>query len=239
MPLTGRPSGPYREHALIRRRPIREKLIVVNIELAILLAVAAVWLTAGLVADGLPDAGTARGLRRRTALLVLLAGTGVAAMAGVAAVALSTTDAAADQALRALALPALPAAVVAVATTRRLVRLHRGARAFASAPHTPAPPALRAAAAHPLLAMPLQVAGLLTLPATVTAAGLAELTGPTMLGLVLTVAVLAGATIGVRHSLRHDRLATRAVTVLRAGRVPTGPGPAPVSRRSAPASGVL
>ncbi|MFB6391508.1 hypothetical protein [Polymorphospora lycopeni] len=198
-----------------------------NIELATLLAVAAVWLTAGVVADGLPAVGTARGLRRRTALLVALAGTGLAAMAGVAAVALVTTDVAADQALRALALPAVPAVVVAVATTRRLLRLHRGAGAFASAPHTPAPPALRAAAAHPLLAMPLQVAGLLTLPATVTAAGLAELTGPTMLGLVLTAAVLAGASIGIRHSLRHSRLAAHAVTVLRAGRTARRVGPAP------------
>lgn len=187
--------------------------MLVDIDLGILLAVAAVWLTAAAVAEGLPATGSARALRRRTGLLIALTGTGLAAMATVAAVAVSTTDAAADDALRALALPAVPAVVVAGATMRRLQRLYRGAGAFATAPHTPAPPMLRAGAAHPLIAMPLQVAGLLTLPAMVTTAGLVELTGPATLGLVLTGAAMAWVAIGVRHALRHNRLAEGAVTI--------------------------
>lgn len=182
-----------------------------DINLAILLAVAAVWLAAGIVADGLPEMGTALALRRRTGVLIALAATGLAAMAGVALFALATTGATADRVLGTLALPAIPAAVVAGATMRRLLRLRRGAGAFAAAPHTPAPPTLRAAAAHPMIGMPLQVAGLITLPATLTAAGLAELTGRAAIGLVLTGAALAVAAIGVRHALRHSRLTEPAV----------------------------
>lgn len=185
-----------------------------DFELALLIAVAAVWLAAGLVADGLPVVRTAGALRRRTGSLLALALGGLLAMAVVGMAALiSAGPTMADRISLQLALPAVPAAVVAAAAVPRLRRIFAAAGAFRSAPDTPVSPALRAAAAHPMIGLPLQVAGLVTLPATVTATGLLPLTGPAMLGAVLTAALFVAATIGVRHALRHSRLAERAVTV--------------------------
>ncbi|MFD0817405.1 hypothetical protein ACFQ0D_03515, partial [Micromonospora zhanjiangensis] len=80
--------------------------------------------------------------------------------------------------------------------------------AFTGAPGTPVPPRLRAAAAHPMIAVPLQMVGLATLPATVTAAtGGTLTTGSALPGLVLTAAGLAVVTMGIRHAIRHSRLA--------------------------------
>jgi hypothetical protein len=188
-------------------------LDVVDINLAILLAVAAVWLAAGIVADGLPQARTAGALRRRTGWLLALTATGLAGTAAAAVRALGSPATTADQAVLGLALPAASATVVAALTVRRLSRLRTSAGAFAAAPGTPAPPALVAGAAHPMVALPVQVAGLVSLPAAVTATGLVPLTGPSATGPVLTAAVLAVATIGVRHALRHSRLTELAVTV--------------------------
>jgi hypothetical protein len=64
-----------------------------------------------------------------------------------------------------------------------------------------------------MIALPVQVTGLVMLPALVTAAGLVPLTSPNMIGAVLTAVVLAVGTIGVRHALRHSRLVERAVTI--------------------------
>lgn len=184
-----------------------------NTTLAILLAVAAIWLTAGFVADGLPDIATARGLRRRTGALIWLTATGLAAMAAVTLLAAVTVWPRADDAVRALALPAVPAAAVAGATLRRLLHVRSGAAAFATVPDIPASPALRAGAAHPMVALPLQLAGLVTLPAAVTATGLVQLTGTATWGPVLTLSGLTGLAIGVRHALRHSRLAEHAISV--------------------------
>jgi len=193
-------------------------------DLAILLAIAAVWLAAGLVAEGLPKLRTARVLRRRTGSLFALVGLGLAGMAAVGLNGLATAGSTvADQVSAGLALPAAPAVIVAATTARRVRRLWVGAGAFATAPDTPASPTLRAAAAHPMIALPVQVTGLATLPAMVTATGLAPLTGPSMIGSVLTAAVLAVGLIGVRHALRHSRLVERAVTVR-----PRSPRPAGV-----------
>ncbi|MDG4791004.1 hypothetical protein O7626_34725 [Micromonospora sp. WMMD1102] len=183
-------------------------------DLAILLAISAVWLAAGLVVEGLPGLRAARALRRRTGLLLALVGSGLAGLAGVLLAGLvETAPTLADRTAAGLALPAVPATLVAVLTVRRLRQLRVGAGAFATAPETPAPPALRAAAAHPMTALPVQVTGLVMLPTLVTAAGLVPLTSPAMIGMVLTAAVLAVGTIGVRHALRHSRLVERAVTV--------------------------
>jgi hypothetical protein len=119
----------------------------------------------------------------------------------------------ADRTAVGLALPAVPAVVVATLTVRRVWELRVSAGAFASAPEAPAPPALRAAAAHPMIALPVQVTALVMLPALVTTAGLVPLTGPNMIGVVLTAAVLAVGLIGIRHALRHSRLVERAVTI--------------------------
>lgn len=225
--MSGTEPGPPR----IRGGPYGATLNVVDIDLAILVTVAVVWLAAGIVADGLPDLGTALALRRRAGLLIALAATGLAVMAGVAVVALATTEATTGRVLGMLALPAVPAAVVAGTTMRRLLRLRRGAGALAAAPHTPAPPALRAGAAHPMIGTPLQVAGLIALPAPVSAAGAAELTGAAI-GLLLTGAVLAVTAIGVRHALRHSRLTERAVAVL----PPRRPGDDSLARATAGAT---
>jgi hypothetical protein len=183
-------------------------------DLAILLAIAAVWIAAGLVVEGLPQLRAARPLRRRTGLLLALVGSGLAGLAGVLLAGLVEAEPTlADRTAVGLALPAVPAVVVATVTVRRLRQLWVGAGAFAQAPETPAPPALRAAAAHPMIALPVQVTGLVMLPALVTATGLVPLTSPGMIGVVLTAAVLAVGTIGVRHALRHSRLVERAVTV--------------------------
>jgi hypothetical protein len=107
----------------------------------------------------------------------------------------------------------VPALVVGVRTVGRLRRLWVGARAFATAPGTPVPPALRAGAAHPMIALPLQMAGLATLPAMVTASGLVPATDSGLAGLVLTAAGLTVVTVGIRHALRHSRLVERAVLV--------------------------
>lgn len=183
-------------------------------DVTILLGIAAVWLAAGLLAEGLPGRHTVRALRRHTALLLVLT---VAGLAGIGAVVLAglvaPTPTLADRAAVGLALPAVPALLAAVVTVHRLRRLRAGTGAFAKAPGIPPSPAARAAAAHPMIALPVQTTGLATLPALVTAAGLAPLTGPGLLGVVLTAAVVAVGAIGVRLALRHDRLRERAVTL--------------------------
>lgn len=185
-----------------------------NADVAILLAIAVVWLVAGLVAEGLPGLPAARPLRRRTGLLFALVVAGLTGLAGVLLTGLVEAEPTlADRTAVGLALPAVPAVVVAASTVRRVRRLRVRVGAFAAAPETPAPPTLRAAAAHPMIALPVQVTGLAMLPALVTATSLVPLTSPGMIGVVLTAAVLAVGTIGVRHALRHSRLVERAVTV--------------------------
>ncbi|MFI7219343.1 hypothetical protein [Micromonospora maritima] len=180
--------------------------------LAVLLPVAAVWLAAGLVAEGLPGLDRARALRRRTGWLSALVLTGLALTAAVLAAGLqSAGDTAVDRAAAGLALAALPAAVVAVCTVRRIRRVRAGAGAFAAAPGIPAPHGLRAAAAHPLIALPLQATALAVLVAVLPAAGVDLFAAPGLAGPAITVAVLAVSAIGVRHALRHSRLAERAL----------------------------
>lgn len=184
-----------------------------KMNLAILLAMAAVWLTAGVIAEGLPGITAARALHRRFTTVLALTFAGLAAMTGAALVALVTVDPAPDELVAALALPAPPALAVAVVTLRRLRRLRRAAAAFATAPQVPAPPTLRAGAAHPMVALPVQLTGLAVLPGTAAATGVFELSGPALIGPVLTAAGVGAAIIGVHHALRHSRLAERAVTL--------------------------
>jgi hypothetical protein len=185
-----------------------------DMDLALPLVTAAIWLSAGIVADGIPQLTTARELRRRTGWLLGLTVTGLAVLATVGIGALVTAEPTiVDRAAAGLALCAAPAAIVAALTVRRLRRLWAGAGAFAAAPDTPAPPALVAGAAHPMVALPVQVTGLATLPATAIATGLVPIAAPGTVGLALTAAVLVVITMGVRHALRHSRLAESAVTL--------------------------
>lgn len=180
-------------------------------ELAVVSALAVVWLTAGVLADALPDARTARALHRRTGPLLGLIAAGATLLLGLAVLAVALPGG--STAPQAAVLPAVPALVVLAATWRRLTWLRRGAAAFATAPDTPAPPALLAAAAHPLVATPLQVTGLAALAATPIAAGLVAPAGADLAGLAMTFVGLAVAAIGIRHALRHSRLAEQAVRV--------------------------
>ena len=177
--------------------------------------VAVVWLTAGLLADSLPAVRTALGLRRRVRLVSLLAGLGAAAF--VAMPVLPDGSAAPEAAL----LPAVPAIVVLIWSWRRLTQVRQGAGAFATAPLTPLPPALRAAAAHPLIAAPLQVTGLAALIGLPIAGGLtltgaapagsASLPVEDLAGIAGTVVAVAVVVIAVRHGVRHSRLSLKAI----------------------------
>ncbi|MEW1583990.1 hypothetical protein AB0283_00870 [Micromonospora vinacea] len=180
-------------------------------QLTILLPVAAVWLAAGVVADGLPRLRNTRMLRRRTGWLLVLAVTGVALTAAVLGGGLFSTGATpVDRAAAGLTLAAGPALVATVCSVRRIRRLWAGAGAFASAPATPSPHGLRAAAAHPLVGLPLQVTALATVPALIAAAGADLGAEPGVTGPAITVGALAVVAIGVRHALRHNRFAERA-----------------------------
>src|SRR4051794_25178022 len=135
-------------------------------------ALAAIWLSAGLLVEALPTARTARGLRRRTALISALAGAGAAMFVAVPLVAGVVPGASAAPA--AALLPAVPGLVVLTVTLHRLTGIRRGTAAFATAPLTPTPPTLRAAAAHPLVSVPLQVTGLAAVVALPVAAGVVQ-----------------------------------------------------------------
>ncbi|MFD2766220.1 hypothetical protein [Micromonospora eburnea] len=182
-------------------------------QLTVLLPVAAVWAAAGVVADGLPRLDRARALRRRTGWLSALTLTGLALTATVLVLGLESAGrTVADRAAAGLALAAGPALAVAVCTVRRVRRLRAGAGVFANAPDTPAPHGLRAAAAHPLIGLPIQVTALAVLPAVASAAGVDLLAAPAVTGPASTVGVLGVTAIGVRHALRHNRLAERAIS---------------------------
>ncbi len=210
---TGRFSGPDRGRPLIRGLPatVRLRYVTLAADLVVVSALAAVWLTAGLLADALPEVRTARALHRRTRILLLTVALGTGLLAAVPVVAVLTPGGSA--APLAAALPAVPALVVLATTLRRLTWLRRGAAAFAAAPDTPASPALRAGAAHPLVAVPLQATGLAALTGIPIAAGVVTPAGPSLAGMAITFVGLAVAAIGVRHALRHSRLAEGAVRV--------------------------
>jgi hypothetical protein len=197
----------------------RVKSVNVNTATDIILigALAAVWLTAGLLADALPVSRTARELRRRARALSMLVGGGAAVFIAVPMVsgALPGTSAAPAAAL----LPAVPALVVLTVTSRRLTQVRRGAGAFATAPLTPAPPALRAAAAHPLLATPLQVTGLAALAGVPIAAGVLELPGADVAGIAITAIGLVVGALGIRNALRHSRLNVAVLAPIGNGRL--------------------
>ncbi|MBB2944843.1 hypothetical protein FB565_004576 [Actinoplanes lutulentus] len=169
---------------------------------------AAVWLAAGLLVDGLPTAGTASELRRRAVLLTVLVAIGATAFVAVPVI--TGLIPGVSSAPTAALLPAVPALIVLTATLRRLAWVRRGAGAFATAPLAPVPPALRAAAAHPLVAAPLQITGLAALVGIPIAARLVEVPSggaSTAAGVAITVVAVAVVAIGIRAGLRHSRFA--------------------------------
>ncbi|GAA1584769.1 hypothetical protein GCM10009828_006280 [Actinoplanes couchii] len=184
---------------------------------------AAAWLAAGLLSDGLQTAATAHQLRRRAGLVTGLIVAGLAVFIAVPLVA--TMLPGVQSAPTAALLPAVPGLLVVTATVRRLGRVRRGAGAFATAPLTPIPPGLRAAAAHPLLAAPLQITGLAALIGLPIAAGLVTLPigeSAGVAGFAVIGVALAIAGIGVRAALRHSRLAPLVLTPIDRERIPAG-----------------
>ncbi|MGX6605426.1 hypothetical protein ACWKSP_25330 [Micromonosporaceae bacterium Da 78-11] len=173
-------------------------------DVILLSALALVWLTAGLLADALPTVRTARELRRRTGTLAALVGVGAVVFLTVPLVSAALPGA--SSAPTAALLPAVPALIVLTATLRRLAQIRAGAGAFAAAPLTPVPPALRAAAAHPLISVPLQVTGLASMLGLPIAGGLVTVPGADLAGIGITLVGVAVAIIGIRAAMRHSRL---------------------------------
>ena len=167
-------------------------------------ALALAWLAAGLVADALPAARSARELRRRAGTLTALVAAGATVFVAVPVVTwiVPGTSAAPAAAL----LPAVPGLIVLTLGVRRLGRVRRGAGAFATAPQTPVPPALRAAAAHPLILVPMQLTGLAALVGLPIAARLVEIPGADAADIAITVVGAVVVAIGVRAAVRHSRL---------------------------------
>ena len=185
-------------------------------------ALVAVWLGAGLLADTLPAARSARELRRRAGLLSLLVAAGATVFIAVPLVtALLPGESMAPVAALA---PAVPALVVLTAGLRRLTRVRRGAGAFATAPMTPVPPALRAAAAHPLMLVPLQVTGLAALLGLPVAGRLVTVPGADLAGVAITAVGIAVLAIGIRAALRHSRLSLLAFAPIGRRRLRLPPG---------------
>jgi hypothetical protein len=176
-------------------------------------ALAAIWLAAGLLVEGLPTARCASELRRRTGLLSMLVGAGAAVFVAVPVITGLVPGASAAPA--AALLPAIPAMVVLTVSLRRLTQVRRGAGGVAPHPPTPLPPPLRAAAAHPLVAAPLQVTGLATLVGLPIAAGVVTVPGSDIAGIAITIVGVAVVAIGVRAALRHSRLSMRVVAPLK------------------------
>jgi hypothetical protein len=181
-------------------------------DLILVTALAAVWVTAGLLADALPTAGTARELHRRARSLSMVVGGGAAVFVTVPLVSglVPGTSAAPAAAL----LPAVPVLVVLTAGLRHLTQVRRGAGVFAAAPLTPVPPALRAAAAHPLIAAPIQVTGLAALIGLPIAGRLVTVPGSDVAGIAITVVGVAVVAIGIRAAVRHSRLSLLALAPL-------------------------
>jgi hypothetical protein len=183
------------------------------IDLILVGALAVVWLSAGLLVDAMPTARTARELRRRAGIISTLVGAGAAVFVAIPVVTGLTPGASAAPA--AALLPAVPAMIVLTVTWRRLTQIRRGANAFATAPMTPAPPGLRAAAAHPLVTVPLQVTGLATLVGLPIGAGVVEVPGADAAGIAITGVAVAVTVIGIRAALRHSRLSVRVIAPLK------------------------
>jgi hypothetical protein len=185
-------------------------------DLTLIGALAGVWLAAGLLADTLPAAHTALELRRRTLLLSTVIAIGAAVFVAVPLLAdLLPGDSAAPAAAL---LPAIPGLFVLLVTVRRLTRVRQGAGAFAAAPQTPAPPALRAAAAHPLITTPVQVTGLAALVGLPIAGGLISVPGGSVAAIAITFVGAAVVVIGIRAAIRHSRLSLLALAPIRSTR---------------------
>lgn len=216
--LVSAPYGFRSGHNPVSHSPVRVNAVDVNTaaDLILISALAGVWLAAGLLAETLPAARTALELRRRSVLLSTLIALGAGVFVAVPLVAdLVPGQSAAPAAALLAAFPGLFALVV---TFRRLTRVRQGAGAFAAAPQTPAPPALRAAAAHPLITTPVQVTGLAALVGLPIAGGLVHVPGATVAGIAISAVGAAVIVIAIRAAVRHSRLSLLALAPIRSNR---------------------
>lgn len=178
-------------------------------DLVLVGTLAAIWLVAGLLADDLPTARTAHELRRRTGIITFLVGAGAAVFVAIPVV--TYVQPGASAAPVAALLPAAPALVVVTSSLHRLAVIRRGTAAFVAAPLTPAPPALRAAAAHPMVTVPIQVTGLASLIGLPIAGHVIDVPGADLAGSALAAIAVVVLAMAVRAGLRHSRLSVRAI----------------------------
>lgn len=199
-------------------------------------ATAAAWAAASVLTGTLPTAGSVRALRRRAAVLSWLIAGGLMSF-GVALVVPAGGSVTREQ----VALLAAPAAVAALSSLPLLGGLRATARAFSPAPGTPTPPTLRASAAHPLLALPVQVVAMTAAAGALFAAGVVE--GSASLAVVLALLTTATGAAALFNGVRYGRLrelATRPARIVHA--VPVGaavrrpaPRAVPRGRQAVPA----
>jgi hypothetical protein len=182
-------------------------------DIALVSALAVLWLAVGLIADGLPGSATAAALHRRAALLAGVIGAGTAMLVAVPIVNLSRPGT--ETAGTAVVLVCVPVAVVVTISVRRLTQIRRGAAALATAPLAPVPPGLIAGAAHPLVVVPMQVAGLAAVAGLPIAAGVIDVPTALLVATVCGVAGLVAVAITIRHGLRHSRLSVGAIAPIK------------------------
>lgn len=144
--------------------PTGGEAIHVRLDPLLAFAIAAMWLAAGALAAALCHARTAAGLRRRARLLLA-----VVAAAGGASLLLTTP------------LLTAAAAIALGFAVPRLVRLYRVTSGFAAAgPGVPAPPALRAAAAHPAVVVAVQAMAYASAAAPLLTSALSAVLAPAL-----------------------------------------------------------
>jgi hypothetical protein len=165
------------------------------------------WIGAAIVTGALPTTASVRSFRRRAALSTLLVVAGLASLA-TALLGPAGGPVTSEQA----AVLAVPAGIAALTTLPLLGALRATARAFAPAPGAPTPPILRASSAHPLLAIPVQLAALTAVLGATVAPGVA---GPASPAVTVAVAVAAGLAIALWNAVRYGRLRGHATRPIR------------------------
>jgi hypothetical protein len=167
---------------------------------------AAVWAGAAVVTGALPAAGRVRSLRRRATVLTWLVVAGLVTLTMVLLGVASTPASGATSSVRA-ALIAAPAGVAALTSVPLLGGLRAATRAFTPAPGSPTPPVLRASSAHPLLAVPVQLAALAAVLGALLSVDLAGAShSPATL---VTLVAVAGLAVALVNAVRYGRLRMR------------------------------
>jgi hypothetical protein len=200
------------------RCPRRDRLTAVTVWLVdagLIAATLLLWAFAARTAAALPFARTPREMSERAGRALAAIGAGLAVTLAQVAVFVATGLAGAALGRDALALPPLLLATVfmVLATIPRLTASRRSARAFGTV--SAMAPALRYAAAHPLLGWPVQVVGF-----AIGAGQLVVSVGRSPMSLGIDLAALAGfvaaaAVSGLLLRHRYRRLAADVIVPVR------------------------